>query len=309
MLSYLKKRLLLLIPTVYLVVTAVFFIVHLIPGDPVDAILGERAMASDRARLTQELKLDRPLWVQYSYFLTGLFQGDLGESLYSQRPVSELMREKFGATLRLAIFAMVVALILAIPLGIIAALKRDSAWDHGAMGFALLGISIPNFYLGPLLILLFAIHWAWFPVSGDESWDAIILPGITLGTALAAMVSRMTRTSMLEVMGSDYVRTAKAKGLPPVKVWLKHAFRSALLPVVTIVGLQFGALLAGAVVTEKVFNWPGVGSLLLQAIERRDYPVVQACVLMIALTFIVVNLLTDLSYAYLDPRVKLETNK
>lgn len=307
MARYIFKRILFLIPTLYVVVTLVFLIVHLIPGDPVDAILGEQALPADRARLVHELKLDRSLWVQHSYFIAGLLTGDMGVSLYDGESVSGLLREKFGATFKLAIFSMAVAVALAIPLGLISALRKDRLLDHSAMLVALLGISIPNFYLGPLLILLFSIQVGWLPVSGDEGFFSIILPSVTLGTALAAMVSRMTRASMLEVLKADYVRTAKAKGVAPFFVYVKHAFRSALIPVVTVIGLQFGALLAGTVVTEKIFNWPGLGSLLLQSISRRDYPVVQGCVLMIAFTFILVNMLTDFLYAYLDPRVKLRT--
>jgi len=306
MLRYALKRILFLIPTLYVVVTLVFFLVHLVPGDPVDAILGERALPADRERLIHELHLDRSLWVQHSYFIAGLLHGNLGVSLYDQAPVSQLVKEKFGATFKLAMVSMIIALLLAIPLGLISAIKKDQLVDHSAMFIALLGISIPNFYLGPLLILGFSIKLGWLPVSGDESWFSILLPSITLGTALAAMVSRMTRTSMLEVIRADYVRTAKAKGLSRAKVLVKHAFRSALIPVVTVIGLQFGALLAGTVVTEKIFNWPGLGTLLLQGIQRRDYPVVQGCVLTIAFTFILVNMLTDFLYAYLDPRVKLE---
>lgn len=303
--NYFFRRLLFLIPTLYVVVTLVFFLVHLIPGDPVDFILGEQAMAADRVRLVHELKLDRSLWVQHSYFISGLLHGDLGQSLYDGVPVASLIAGKFPATFKLAIVSMIIAVGMAVPLGLLSALRKDRLIDHGAMFLALLGISIPHFFLGPLLILFFSIQLGWLPVSGDESLFSIVLPAITLGTALAAMVSRITRASMLEVLRTDYVRTAKAKGLGPWKVNLKHAFRSALIPVVTVLGLQFGALLAGTVVTEKVFNWPGLGTLMLQGIERRDYPVVQGCVLTIAFTFILVNLLTDLLYAYLDPRVEL----
>lgn len=303
--NYIFKRLMLLIPTLYVVVSLVFLLIHLVPGDPVDVIVGERAMSADRARLTHELKLDRPLWVQHSYFITELLSGDMGESLYDHKPVIQLIQEKFPATFKLALFAMLVAVSVAIPLGLISAIYKDGGVDNSAMFFALFGISIPHFYLGPLLILIFSIKLGWFPVSGDEGLLSIILPAFTLGTALAAILSRMTRASMLEVLKADYVRTARAKGLSEGKVLLKHAFRSALIPVVTIVGLQFGALLAGTVVTEKIFNWPGIGSLLLGGIERRDYPVVQGCVLTIAFTFILVNMLTDFLYAYLDPRVQL----
>ncbi len=305
MAHYLFKRLLLLIPTLYIVVTIVFFLVHVIPGDPVDFILGERAMTADRQRLVHELKLDRSLWVQHSYFISGLLRGNLGRSLYDQAPVSQLIRHRFFPTFKLALFSMFLAVGLALPLGLISALRKNRPMDHSAMLMALLGISIPHFYLGPLLILFFSIKLGWLPVSGDESPWAIILPAITLGTALAAMLSRMTRATMLDVLRADYVRTARAKGLSEPVVILKHAFRSALIPVVTILGLQFGALLAGTVITEKVFNWPGLGTLLLGAIERRDYPVVQGCVLTIALTFILVNMFTDFLYATLDPRVQL----
>lgn len=303
--NYVFKRLLFLIPTLYVVVSLVFLLIHLVPGDPVDVILGERAMTADRERLRQELKLDRSLWVQHSYFISGLLKGDLGESLYDRKPVTQLIREKFPATFKLALFAMLVALSVGVPLGLVSAIWKDGGVDNGAMFLALFGISIPHFYLGPLLIMIFSIKLGWFPVSGDEGFLSLILPAFTLGTALAAILSRMTRASMLEVMKADYVRTARAKGLGEGKVLIKHAFRSALIPVVTIIGLQFGALLAGTVVTEKIFNWPGIGSLLLGGIERRDYPVVQGCVLTIAFTFIVVNMLTDFCYAMLDPRVKL----
>jgi len=303
--NYVFKRLLFLIPTLYVVVSLVFLLIHLVPGDPIDVILGERAMTADRERLRQELKLDRSLWVQHSYFISGLLKGDMGESLYDRKPVTQLIREKFPATFKLALFAMLVALSVGVPLGLVSAIWKDGGVDNGAMFLALFGISIPHFYLGPLLIMVFSIKLGWFPVSGDEGFLSLILPAFTLGTALAAILSRMTRASMLEVMKADYVRTARAKGLGEGKVLIKHAFRSALIPVVTIIGLQFGALLAGTVVTEKIFNWPGIGSLLLGGIERRDYPVVQGCVLTIAFTFIVVNMLTDFLYAYLDPRVQL----
>ncbi|MCE9625342.1 MAG: ABC transporter permease [Deltaproteobacteria bacterium] len=303
--NYIFKRLLFLIPTLYVVVSLVFLLIHVIPGDPVDVILGERAMTADRAHMTHALKLDRSLWVQHSFFVSDLLKGNLGESLYDNKPVTQLIREKFPATFKLSIVAMFIAISLAIPLGLISAIRRDGAVDNSAMFFALLGISIPHFYLGPLLILIFSIKLGWLPVSGDQGLLSMILPAFTLGTALAAILSRMTRASMLEVMRADYVRTARAKGLSEGKVLFKHAFRSALIPVVTIIGLQFGALLAGTVVTEKIFNWPGIGSLLLSGIERRDYPVVQGCVLTIAFTFIAVNMLTDFFYAFLDPRVQL----
>ncbi|MCB1215474.1 MAG: ABC transporter permease [Deltaproteobacteria bacterium] len=303
---YTLRRLLLLIPTLWFVLTSVFFLLHLIPGDPIDFLLGDQALAQDRLRLEEQLHLDQSLGVQYLYYLEGLVKGDWGKSLFNQRPVLPDLLERFAKTLKLTLAAMAVSLAIALPLGVLSARKKGKALDGAAMGLALLGISIPNFYLGPLLILLFSIHLAWLPVSGDESWASLILPALTLGTAMAALVSRMTRSALLQVMQEDFIRTARAKGVSSLRLWFKHALKPALLPVVTVVGLQFGVLLGGAVITEKIFDWPGLGSWLLQAISRRDYPVVQASVLWIALSFIVVNLVTDLSYAALDPRVKLE---
>lgn len=305
MLSYLLKRILWLIPTVFFVITVVFFLAHLLPGDPVDFILGEQALPSERQKLVEQLHLDKPILTQYGLFLKELAQGSLGDSFFKNKSVMSLIKERYGATIQLTLFSMLIAISLAIPLGLISAAKKDRALDYSASFFSLLGISIPNFYLGPLLILLFAIKLQWLPVSSENGLSSLILPAITLGTALAAMTSRMTRASMIDIMKMDYIRTARAKGLKNWKVFLKHGFRSALIPVITVIGLQFGSLLAGTVVTEKIFNWPGIGLLLLQSIQGRDYPIVQGCVLIIALTFILVNLLTDILYAWIDPRVKL----
>lgn len=298
------RRLALLAPTVLGVVTLIFFLIHFIPGDPVELMLGETASTADLGRLRADLGLDRPVAEQFGTFLLGLLRGDLGDSFFYRRPVTEVILEKLPATLELAAAAMVLALFLALPLGIAAAVRKGSLTDRAAMLASLVGISMPNFWLGPLLIILFSIKLGWLPVSGREGPMSIILPALTLGTALAALLSRMTRSAMLDVLGEDYLRTARAKGLPEKLVIVKHALRNALLPVLTIVGLQFGALLSGAVITENVFAWPGIGTLLIQAINARDYPLVQGCVLVIALGYVAANFLTDLLYSLSDPRVK-----
>ena len=287
------------------VASLVFLLIHLVPGDPVEMMLGESAAAADRQALRETLGLDRPLLAQWLGFLGGALRGDLGLSLYSQQPVAALLLERLPATVELAAAALLVTLLVALPLGVLAALRRGSGWDTGAMGFSLLGVSIPNFWLGPLLVLLFSLWLGWLPVSGRDGPASVILPALTLGTGLAAVLSRMVRSSLLEVLGEDFIRTARAKGLAPLTVTLRHGLGNALLPVLTLLGLQLGALLGGAVVTETVFNWPGIGLLTIEAIQRRDYPVVQGCVLLIALGYVAVNLLTDLLYARADPRVRL----
>jgi peptide/nickel transport system permease protein len=301
----LLRRLALLVPTVLGVVTLIFFLIHFIPGDPVELMLGETASTADLERLRADLGLDLPVAEQFGTFLLGFVRGDLGNSFFYRRPVVEVILEKLPATLELAAAAMVLALLLALPLGIVAAVRKDSFTDRAAMLASLVGISMPNFWLGPLLIILFSIKLGWLPVSGREGAASIVLPALTLGTALAALLSRMTRSAMLDVLGEDYLRTARAKGLSEKVVIVKHAFRNALLPVLTIVGLQFGALLSGAVITENVFAWPGIGSLLIQAINTRDYPMVQGCVLVISLGYVAANFLTDLLYSLSDPRVKV----
>ncbi len=301
----LPRRLAVLIPTVLGVVTLVFFLVHLIPGDPVELMLGETASRADQERLRSDLGLDRPVAEQYGRFLLGLVGGDLGNSFFYRRPVRQVILEKLPATLELALASMALALVIALPLGIIAAVWKDSLVDRSAMLASLAGISMPNFWLGPLLIILFSLRLGWFPVSGREGPESLVLPALTLGTALAALLSRMTRSAMLDVLGEEYLRTARAKGLSEWTVISRHALRNALLPVLTIVGLQFGALLSGAVITENVFAWPGIGTLLIQAIQARDYPLVQGCVLVVALGYVAANFLTDLLYALSDPRVKV----
>jgi peptide/nickel transport system permease protein len=283
----------------------VFLLIHLVPGDPVEIMLGESVSLADREALRSALGLDRPLMVQYLAYLEGLLHLDLGTSIHSRQPVYGLLLERLPATGLLAIVALAVTVILAFPLGLIAAIRRNTAWDSGAMGFSMLGVSIPNFWLGPLLILLFSLWLGWFPVSGRDGFASVVLPALTLGTGLAAVLSRMVRSSMLEVLGEDYMRSAKARGLAPRRVILRHGLRNALLPVITLLGLQLGALLAGAVITETVFSWPGVGLLTIESIQSRDYPVLQACVLLISTAYVLVNLLTDIVYAWVDPRIRL----
>jgi ABC-type dipeptide/oligopeptide/nickel transport system permease component len=306
MLRYLIRRLLLTIPVLLGVATLVFALIHLVPGDPAQSMLGEGASVEDVAKLRQALGLDRPLPVQYRAFLTGLVRGDLGSSFRYGTPVTREIRDRLFRTMQLALAAMTVAILLALPLGIVAAVFRGTAVDHAAMTLALAGISMPNFWLGPLLAILFAVHLGWLPVAGTGSIWHLVLPSITLGAALAAILARMTRASLLEELRELYVIAARARGLSRVRAIVRHAFRNSLIPVVTIIGLQFGAVLTGTIITETIFAWPGVGRLLIQAINFRDYPLVQGCILFIAGTYVVMNLLTDLTYGLLDPRIRYE---
>ena len=304
--SYLVRRLLLALPVVLGVATLVFLLIHLIPGDPVEIMLGETALPADRDALREALGLDRPILEQYGSFLWGLCRGDLGVSLQQRRPVTALIREHYPATLELSLAAMLISLLIALPAGILSGIRQYSFLDHSTMFLALLGVSMPNFWLGPLLIWVFSIQLGWFPVSGKGGLAHLLLPALTLGASMAAIVARMTRSSVLEVLREDYVMTARAKGLPEARIILKHVLRNAMLPVLTVVGLQFGALLAGSIITETIFSWPGLGTLMVKAIQTRDYPVVQGCVLVIALSYVLVNLLTDLLYGVIDPRIRYE---
>lgn len=306
--TYLLSRLFTAIWVIFGVASLVFFLIHWIPGDPVEVMLGESASMADREALRHSLGLDLPLLQQWWHYLRGLTHLDFGVSLYDQQSVSSLIASRFGATLELAAVAFLLAVIIAIPLGVLAAAKQDSGWDMGAMGFSLLGVSIPNFWLGPLLVLVFSLGLGWLPVSGRSGASSVILPAITLGTGLAAILSRMVRSALLETLGDDYIRTARAKGLSETRVLVRHGLRNAWLPILTVLGLQLGALLGGAVVTETVFNWPGIGLMLIEAIQRRDYPLVQGCVLLISLAYVLVNLMTDLLYAWIDPRIRLGTS-
>jgi peptide/nickel transport system permease protein len=303
--KYLVRRLLALIPVALGVATLTFAIIHLVPGDPVIAMLGETAAPADIVGMRRQLGLDRPLLEQYTAYLGGLTVGDMGESISYRKPVSQMIAERFPATIELAAAGMLVALILAFPLGIISGANPGGAGDLGAMGFAIVGISIPHIYLGPLLMILFSLDLRWLPLTGRGGLAHLVLPAVTLGTALAAILARMLRQSLIRVRESDYMRTALSKGLSARAALIRHGLKNALTSVVTIIGLQMGGLLSGTLITEMIFSWPGIGRLLITAIGARDYPVVEGCVLTFAMTYVVVNLATDLVYAVVDPRVRI----
>ena len=301
------KRLLGTIPVIFGVLLLTFLLVHSIPGDPVEVMLGESAASADREILRQNLGLDEPLPIQFFQYVAKVAQGDLGVSIHSKKPIVDLLAERLPATMKLAALALMIAISIGVPLGIVAALKVDRWADNLATVLSLTVSAMPHFWLGPLLMMVFALWLGLLPVSGMDANTSIILPALTLGFGLAAILTRMTRASMLEVLHEDFIRTARAKGLPEKTVILKHALRAALLPIVTVLGLQLGSLLAGTVITETVFAWDGIGRLLVESIEKRDYPVTQACVLVIALTYVFVNLLTDIIYTRIDPRVRFSS--
>ena len=304
MFRYLAIRLLYTIPVLWLVVSVVFLLIHLVPGDPIQQMLGEGAASVDIQAARHAYGLDVPLGQQYKNYWKGVLHADLGRSVRFGQPVRTVIAERYPQTLQLTLAAMIVALVLSIPAGVRSA-RRRNRWDDRVLSFvSLLGLSFPNFALGPILILFFAIYLALLPVSGSGTFAHLILPAITLGGSLAAILTRMVRTSMLEELGQDYIRTARAKGLSEDVVVYKHALRNALIPVLTVVGLQFGALLAGAIVTETIFSWPGIGRLTIQAIASRDYYLVQGCILAIGLTYVAVNFLTDLLYSLVNPRIR-----
>jgi ABC-type dipeptide/oligopeptide/nickel transport system permease component len=305
-LRYTLRRILLTVPVLLGVATLVFALIHLVPGDPAEAMLGETAPATDLAELRARLGLDRPLLVQYREFLTGLVRGDLGVSFRYNAPVSREIGRRLSRTAELALAAMAVAVAIAIPLGILGALFRGGPIDQAAMGVSLLGISMPNFWLGPLLAIVFAVWLGWLPVAGTGTPAHLVLPAVTLGAALAAVLARMTRASLIDELRELYVLAARARGLSARRAVIAHAFRNSLIPVVTILGLQLGAVLTGTIITETIFAWPGVGRLLIQAINFRDYPLVQGCILFIAVTYVTMNLIVDLTYAWLDPRIRYQ---
>jgi ABC-type dipeptide/oligopeptide/nickel transport system permease component len=279
--------------------------IHIVPGDPVEQMLGEGAAPGELTQLRHALELDQPLFTQYGHYLRQLAHGDLGQSLKYQAPVRRVVFDRYPATLQLAFLALFVCAAIAIPAGILAAYRRGHFADRAVGVFTLFGLAIPNFALGPVLILVFSIELGILPVSGRAGPLSYILPAATLGAALAAILTRMVRGAMLEELSSDYVRTARAKGLGTAAVLFRHAFRNALIPVITILGLQFGTLLAGTIVTETIFSWPGIGRLTVQAISSRDYPLLQGCILVISVSYVLVNLFTDLLYSFVDPRVRL----
>lgn len=301
--KYLLQRSLLLLPTLLGALSLVFVLIHLIPGDPVDVMLGETAGAADKQALRKTLGFDRPLAAQYRAFLVKLAAGDLGRSLFEPASVTEIIRARLPATLELAASAMLAALLISFPLAIVAAVRPGGWLDRAALLFSLLGLSLPNFWLGPLLMIVFSIQLGWTPVSGRGGISHLLLPAVTLGLGMAAILVRILRANLLQVIRQDFVQTARAKGLRETKVWLKHVLRNALLSVITIMSLQFGGLLAGSLITETIFSWPGIGRLTIQAIQTRDYPLVQGCVLVIALSYVLINFATDLLYKLADPRV------
>lgn len=334
MLQFIFKRLMTVIPTFLGITFLTFALIHAIPGDPIEIMAGERGISPERhAAMMHQLGLDQPLYLQYFHYVTGIFQGDLGASLVNHQPVLSEFAARFPATMELAIFAVVFAVLVGLPLGIIAAVKRGTIFDHGVIAIAQAGYSMPIFWWALLLILFCSVQMGWTPVAGrlDEAqfWieqptgfmvidtllsgepgafaDAIrhlILPAIVLGTIPMAVIARMTRSSMLEVLGEDYIRTARSKGMAPWRVIIVHALRNALIPVVTVIGLQVGIMLSGAILTETIFSWPGIGKWLIDAISRRDYPVVQGSILLIATIIIVVNLLVDIIYGVVNPRIR-----
>ncbi len=281
-----------------------FLLIHLVPGDPVEVMLGESASTADREQLRADLGLNQPLVQQFGHYLGKLAHGDLGQSIHTKTPIIELIKTRYPATVKLAVLSLIIGLAIGVPLGIYAALKANHWQDLLVTIVSVRFSAMPAFWLGPMLMLVFAVWLGWLPVSGMESHASIILPALTLGFGLSAILTRMTRTSMLEVLNEDFIRTARAKGLSENIVIFRHALRAALLPIITVVGLQMGSLLAGTVITETIFSWDGIGRLLVESIEKRDYPVTQACVLVVALSYVVVNFLTDLLYSKLDPRVR-----
>lgn len=314
MLAYIAKRILSLIPVLFVVTIAIFLLIHITPGDPAAAMLGIEASQEEIQALNEELGFNRPIYQQYMSWMFNILKGDLGDSIFMHQPVSEAIIEHIGPTLSLALLAQIIALIIAIPFGIIAAYKRGSFTDYSLMGLSLLGMAIPSFLLGLFLMLLIGVKLQWLPVAGYEPlseglWthlQYLILPGISLGTIQAALITRMTRSSMLEVLNLNFIKTARSKGLNEMKVLVKHAFRNAFLPVLTVIGQTFGTLVTGAVVVESIFNIPGLGQLILNSISRRDFAVIQGVVLSVTLMYVTINLMVDLLYGAVDPRVRLD---
>lgn len=305
MLSSFLRRILLTLPVAFGVITITFFMIHLIPGDPVDLILGDLANPLDKIEMRAKLGLDQNIFIQYFNFLFNAIQGQFGESLFSKRPVGELIASRIGATFQLATSAMLLAILIGVPLGVLASVKRYTFFDRALVCFGLVGMSFPGFFLGPLLIYFFAILLGWLPVGESGGIRHLILPAVSLALPLGAVLLRMTRASMLDVLHEDYIRVAKAKGLNSFKIYYIHALRNALIPIITIIGLQFGAVLTGTVITETIFDWPGLGTLLFDGIQRRDYPLVQGCVLVVSLVYVAVNFITDMAYIVAHPKMRM----
>jgi ABC-type dipeptide/oligopeptide/nickel transport system permease component len=304
--AYIRRRLLQSVVVVWGVSLLVFFLLRLAPGDPVSLLLAETATPEQMDAVREKWGLNKPIPVQYMVFLSRALQGDLGDSLFFQQPAMEVLMERMPATLQLSAVALLFSLSVAIPVGMLSALKRDTIWDYLGTGLAMMGQAIPPYWLGIMLILVFSVALGWFPTSGRGTVWHLVLPAITLGSVLMALITRLVRSGMLDVLGEDYIRTARAKGLQERRVIVRHALRNILIPLVTVVGLQLGALFGGAVITESIFAWPGVGRLALQAINARDYPLVQASVLFISVVYVFLNLAVDILYVYLDPRIRYE---
>lgn len=302
--KFIAKRLVAMVPVLLGVTLVIYLILNMAPGDPAKVILGEQATPEQIAELREEMGLNDPVLVQYARYIFNLVQGDMGESYNSGLKCNVEIFARFPNTLRLTICAISLAVILALPIGILAAVKQNSLFDGASMFIALIGLSMPVFWLGLLLILFFSLRLGWFPSSGADGWKSLVLPTVTLGFQQMASIARVTRSSMLEVIRADYIRTARAKGVAESKVITKHALKNALIPTVTVVGLQFGGMLGGSVMTESVYAWPGVGRLMVQSINKRDIPMVLGCVIMFSLTSSVVNLLVDVLYGFIDPRIK-----
>lgn len=298
------SRLFNFITVIFGVLVLTFLLIHLVPGDPVEVMLGESASVTDREALREELGLNKPLLTQFGIYLKNLAQGDLGQSIHNKTPIIDLFKTRYPASIKLALLSLVIGIMIGVPLGVYAALKAGH-WQDIVVTIVSVRLSaMPVFWLGPMLMLVFAVWLGWLPVSGMDEPTSIILPAFTLGFGLSAILTRMTRTSLLEVLNDDFIRTARAKGLSERTIIVRHALRAALLPIVTIVGLQMGSLLAGTVITETIFSWDGIGRLLVESIEKRDYPVTQACVLAVALSYVAINLLTDVVYRLVDPRMR-----
>lgn len=307
MLRYTVKRIIGLIPTLFLVSIFVFLFVHFIPGDPARLVAGQDATLEDIARVEKELGLDQPIHVQYINFISGIFHGDFGTSLKTGRPVMDEIGLRFMPTFWLTIWSMVWAVIIGLVIGVISATNRNKWQDYLGMFGAVSGISMPTFWLGLMLIQLFAVHWGIFPTGGmDHSWKSYILPSFTLGLGVAAVVARFTRSSLMDTLKEDYIRTGRAKGLVERKVVWGHALKNAMIPIVTMTGLQFGFLLGGSVVVETVFNWPGLGRLLIESVAFRDYTMIQGELLLFSLEFILINLIVDLIYSFLNPQIRYD---
>ena len=305
MLKYIVKRVIGVIPTLIIVTTFVFFFVRLIPGDPARLVAGPQATLEDVEVVREELGLNKPILTQYADYVTGLFHGDLGMSLRTKRPVATEVSLRYMNTVKLTVFSLVWSVIVGVLIGVWSGTHRSRWQDYTGMTLAISGISMPSFWIGFLLIMVFSVNLKWFPTTGADSWKSFILPAIALGTSIAAIIARFTRSSIIEVMKEDYIRTARAKGLREKSVIWKHAFRNAMISVVTVVGLQFGFLLGGSVVTESVFAFPGLGSLLVESVNYRDYNAIQSLILIFSLHFILINLVVDILYALLNPEIKL----